>query len=427
MVALPTWIVEALAEYRAVHGDCDVPPDFETPASQAEGSQPLGKVVKSVRESRSVHDDDDVNVLDSLGFNWTIKKKDSEGRCLGRCTARDNQGRKANKFVPWETLVEALEVFHGMMHSLEGMTDFHVVPRACEKNIWPMAARDVVLASIIPWLRSQFYVLDDDICLRVHDLELHTDLPRWSVLMAHLNAYRRIHGHCRVPIDFIVSPGTAGWPAEALELPLGVLAFKVGLQLTSLSDSKRTDLASVRFEFNTIDTWRNVLDALLVHRQLHGTVSVRQGFFVPCDKGYPPSLWHRRLIFWVKRLFEARRLCLLTADTVSALEYIETGPAAGAFDALATMPGSPDTSASTDGLWHLVEWALWVYNYTHDDLDIPADYVVPDVPTTPTLLRGFRLGAAYAQLHQQSTMSPSRRQRFEMNFGITFTAPDTDL
>ncbi|KDO19664.1 hypothetical protein SPRG_15052 [Saprolegnia parasitica CBS 223.65] len=59
--------------------------------------------------------------------------------------------------------------------------------------------------------------------------------------------------------------------------------------------------------------------------------------------------------------------------------------------------------------------------------NIPADYVVPDVPTTPTLLRGFRLGAAYAQLHQQSTMSPSRRQRFEMNFGITFTAPDTDL
>ncbi|EQC26057.1 hypothetical protein SDRG_16076 [Saprolegnia diclina VS20] len=148
MAGLLKSTVEALPAYRAMHGDCDVPSDLVTPASQ---------------------------------------------------------GDEANTFVPWETQVEALEVYRRCIGRFEEMTDVHVVPR--NAKIWPRAARGVLLVSIIPWLRSQLYVLDDDICRRVHILEPHTNLPHWSILMSYLNAYRRIHSHCRVPIDYVVSPG----------------------------------------------------------------------------------------------------------------------------------------------------------------------------------------------------------------------------
>ena len=52
-----------------------------------------------------------------------------------------------------------------------------------------------------------------------------------------------------------------------------------------------------------------------------------------------------------------------------------------------------------------------MFKAMHDHFNVPADYVMPNVLTTPMPLRGFYLGAAVAQLRRQTTMSPERTLR----------------
>ena len=102
----------------------------------------------------------------------------------------------------------------------------------------------------------------------------------WIEWLQQLEAYKAIHGHCRVPRTYKENPSLANWVSNQRHHQ------KVG----KLSDERISDLEAIGFEWDLSDKWTERLRQLKEYKTIHGNCRVPQKY------QENPSLGH-----WVSR------------------------------------------------------------------------------------------------------------------------------
>jgi len=219
-------------------------------------------------------------------------------------------------------------------------------------------------------------------------------------LLAGLGAYGEQFGHVRVPTAFVV-PDADGWPEEARGL-------KLGLQVRSLRTQKKRDtlpqddvaqLDALRFVWDVPEwRWQCVLQSLLAYQEVHGDLKVLQPFVVPSEAPWAEEAWGMKL-----------------GSRVSTIRSKET-----------YVKDHPERRAELDALgfvwddlerrWEEVRAALLAYNEVHDDLEVPAAFVVPSEAPWPEEAWGMTLGIRLRGIrHQEIFVKDHPERRAELD------------
>ncbi|EQC26989.1 hypothetical protein SDRG_15203 [Saprolegnia diclina VS20] len=121
-----------------------------------------------------------------------------------------------------------------------------------------------------------------------------SDAPApWPVVVEALQAFRDLHDHVNVPVDFDV-PMTAPWPAATQGLQLGRRVASLRTQ-SAIDPAHKATLDALGFKWTTPrvqqcqeSSWAHRLEALCLYREEHGDLAVPTTYVVP--DSYPRHL-----------------------------------------------------------------------------------------------------------------------------------------
>ena len=230
--------LEQLGKYKAIHGNCRVPFRYKENPSLGHWVNTQRRRLKAGKLS-----DERISDLETIGFEWDIPSN---------WTERLRQ-------------LEQYKVVHGHCR----------VPQKYQEN-----------PSLGHWVNKQRTSfksgkLSDE---RISDLDaigFDWDLSaNWIEWLQQLEAYKAIHGHCRVPRTYKENPSLANWVSNQRHHQ------KVG----KLSDERISDLEAIGFEWDLSDKWTERLRQLKEYKTIHGNCRVPQKY------QENPSLGH-----WVSR------------------------------------------------------------------------------------------------------------------------------
>lgn len=133
--------------------------------------------------------------------------------------------------------------------------------------------------------------------------------PQKTNRKTHVDAlvhYSNLHGHMRIPLDFVVPKvDTKDWPEEFHGLKLGILAEKQrNTRRHLLTQDQIERLSKAGYIWDTVDhRFREVLlPALRVYLGEFGNLLIPKSFQVPARGPWPEAAWNVRLGRRVRRL-----------------------------------------------------------------------------------------------------------------------------
>ncbi|KAJ1449277.1 helicase associated domain-containing protein, partial [Pelagophyceae sp. CCMP2097] len=124
----------------------------------------------------------------------------------------------------------------------------------------------------------------------------------WPARYAQLAAYHADHGHCTVPLNWVVADGT--------RLGRWVAAQRRHHKLGELDDDKVAKLDALGFDSVLDGEWDAYYDALGAYFELHGDLRVKDEFRTPAGA---------RLGVWINAQRRAWKAGDLGADRVKML------------------------------------------------------------------------------------------------------------
>ncbi|EQC39158.1 hypothetical protein SDRG_03364 [Saprolegnia diclina VS20] len=316
---VPTWswdeMLDALARFRKLHGNCAVPHEFKVPATDAWPSalhgKRLGSFVFALHRRVEIAPHKLWNSLHSLGFkvNWFSATD------LHALVNHEHQR------LPVNAVIEALATYkktyrYGAVH-----VEFQVP----KNKSWPEEAHGLALADALAQLHEYELPVDIEASLRVHGCFVTS--PPWEQLVGLLEAYQRLHGDfSTVLVDYIV-PATTDWPQMWHGLELGCVTWRLGLRLLLLPADYQATFAELGYVFPAHDMWVHVFEAWATYQDLVRSGKLDQpllpqlGYVVPIDDDlWPPTMAGMRLGYWVRELASAQALYLLAPATVDQLQ-----------------------------------------------------------------------------------------------------------
>ncbi|RHY28379.1 hypothetical protein DYB32_006022 [Aphanomyces invadans] len=201
--------IEALARYKALHGDLLVGGDFLVPDHDSRWpvflwGKKLGVVVFDLRSGRDKLSPDQRDELDAMGFVWDAMADQWQLNLLG---------------------LQAFKALHGHLN----------IPRAFVVPVhdatWPEDVWALPLGNVVSAIRSgrtkpspERRQALDKLGFVWHPLE---DL--WNRKMDALETYRRLHGHIKIPNAYVVPDRDAAWAPELWNMKLGLVLQKIRL------------------------------------------------------------------------------------------------------------------------------------------------------------------------------------------------------
>ncbi|OQR83228.1 hypothetical protein ACHHYP_14953 [Achlya hypogyna] len=273
--------VVALSIFRALYGHCVVPSDFvvphDSPWPMSLHGRQLGRSIERWRHEASVFHPAHEQALEFFGFVWC-------NRGFGRCIRQD--GSTTN--VAWALLLDALRTYH-RMHGNCRIPELFVVP--ADLAIWPRPLVGVRLVSSVRALQRQAFELEPSDHAVAHELGLARDTPPWPDIVKQLKIYKFLQGDADIPLDFVVPVEAAGWPKAWAGVPLGELAWSLGISYPQLTPERQAQLQAVGFICNTDTTWVRIADGLQVFARIFNHVAVPPPFVVPRVRAWPEALW----------------------------------------------------------------------------------------------------------------------------------------
>lgn len=402
-------LLPALKRFHLLFGHAQVPVQFSIPEGDPLWPEhfwgyKLGlqatRVVEHIRDLESPHDERAKQELAELGFYDT------------------NGADKAFR----DRVLPCLEIYATICRQDGGEN--------CEVDIPP----SFIVPSESPW-PSRYcglplgYIVDR-ICNSVlfemqvseHKQELqrlgytwNTLISKWThQLLPALIDFHREHGHCDVPINYVVSfatesslPGSNSVaPGHGFSLGKRVAALRLAGKGDPDVANILEDLDVIGFDFDLASSSfkARVLPALRAYKAKNGDCLVPQGFVVPIEKEeWPQATWGMKLGYIVRDM----RARTHYADQIDA--HFDELTALG-FVWSTRQTSSPDSVATTAALNY---WE--VYKNIYDSDDVPSSFVVPaDDPQWPIEAHYFRLGAwvdAYQRRLERADVSLHRPVR----------------
>ncbi|OQR87931.1 hypothetical protein ACHHYP_07825 [Achlya hypogyna] len=397
--------VEAFSHYKIVHGQSWIPIKYVIPAAGQPGADvwpvhlqglKVGSMAASLRAAPPT-DEARLADLEAIGFPWS--------------STRGN--RAAFTVVPasrMRSLILALRRYH-QLHGHCNVPPAFKVPANDEK--WPTSTRGLQLHAGIADLTEHAFALPVDELAAAHSFGLLKDIPPWNSILSLLKTHRALYGDGSVPLDFIVPRGPLSNKAVR-DVPLGTLAWRLGLRQAALPASRRQQLAEVGFVFNDDRTWSNILKGLCAYHAYAGTVKVPEDFVVPgsthdevdddTENEWPRFMWGMALGRWRQRLVGAEWAPGLPETTRNAWNDLVARP---------PVPG-----------WRLQRIAFEAYARHHQTIaDIPPDFVVPADTSWPTEVQGLALGAMAATLTSEKLELTLGQKNILRRLGSTAFGP----
>jgi hypothetical protein len=195
----------------------------------------------------------------------------------------------------------------------------------------------------------------------------------WNRHLEELAAFKKEHGHCRVPVAFKACPSLARW----------VVAQRYARRKGRLSAERIRRLDKLGFAWDVMkqERWEAKYEALAAYRRAHGHCRV------PVATGECPSLAH-----WVSMQRHSRRAGTLSTERIRRLDKLDF-----VWD-------------GWEEQWERMFAALVRYKESHGNCDVP---------------RGWRRNPKLAdwaarqrKFNRRGTLSPDRKKRLEaLGFG----------
>ena len=316
-----------LTEFKMVHGHCRVPAKYKK-------NRKLGTWVDHQRflQLNNQLPKDKFEILDSLGFDWDPRKSDwdenysaltlyrkKNGHCrvtqrddpqldrwLGKRRSENNRGKLE------EDRIKALDALNFDWHPdetiwnerFEELTAFREVYGHCrvpQKYIsnkalgtWVSGQRSRRSKGELPGHKIKKL---DEI-----GFDWNPDQTVWQVRFEELKAFRKVHGHCRVPRGFSENPKLITWVQEQRTV------YKRG----KLSEDKISRLENIGFDWDPYETlWNEMYEELRIYDKKKGDCNVPQNF---------PE--NQKLGFWIATQREYCRKGKLPKDKIEKLEEL---------------------------------------------------------------------------------------------------------
>jgi hypothetical protein len=276
-----------LADYRRIHGHCNVPKKYSENAKLARwvGTQ-RNQFKLRLKGYTSPMTTFRIQELESLGFEWSVRST-------------------ATRELRLSELAEYRRI-HGHCN----------VPQRCSEN--------TKLAIWVGTQRSQyrFYVKEKRSSMtpsRIQELESldfewDSHIPTWEVRLSELADYHRIHGHCNVPTSYSESAKLASWVGNQRSQ----YRWHVEGKTSPMTPSRIKELESLGFKWGSCSTtWEDRLSELTEYRRIHGH----------CNVPYNYSE-NTKLAKWVKRqrcqykLYLEGKTSPMTFSRIQALESL---------------------------------------------------------------------------------------------------------
>ncbi|KAK1939960.1 hypothetical protein P3T76_008283 [Phytophthora citrophthora] len=271
----------ALKTFKQIEGHMLVSRSFEVPKGDLRWPKPtwglkLGVQVNVLRRNRETLSSYQVQNLEDIGFVWVVIEYNWDVVIMpGLRRYRELYGhcRVPQSFVAGT-----------------GGDD--------EKNIpenWPSEVQGCRLGSIVNSIRaasaySEFVERDGEE-LKQLGFNLSDFEQKWQeIVLPALQSYHRIHGHCDIPVSFVV-PEEESWPQELWGMGLGFIARNIRNRgdyfLQVFQDYEK--LEDIGFVCNANATkWQHgFLPALETYVQVHGNANIPARFVVPAEYPWP--------------------------------------------------------------------------------------------------------------------------------------------
>jgi hypothetical protein len=275
-------VLPALEAFAQIHGHCIVRQQFVVPSSSPWPNDSWGfklgicVSMMRIRRSFSSQTQRDAARLEAIDFVWDV-----------------------NEYKWTERILPALTAFAAKFGHCELPASF-VVP---SDPAWPKRAWKLNLGKCVHNIR----VLDifnkqtqrDAAQLEAIGFVWGSREHRWNtIILPALEAFAAEHGHCEVPIAFIV-PSTSPWPREAWGLKLGNCVGSIrsngNYAAQTERDAARLEAIDFVWRWDEYQWARRIMPSLEVFHRLEGHSDVPIKFVVPSESPWPESAWGLKL------------------------------------------------------------------------------------------------------------------------------------
>jgi hypothetical protein len=310
-----------LADYRKIHGHCNVPRSFSE-------NTKLGEWVSKQRSQYWLHlagktspmTTFRIKDLESLGFEWDrsngatweelLSELTNYRKTHGHCSVPQNnsensqlsnwvksqrnqyrlhlEGKKSSMTLSHIQELESLDFewdSHGAAweHRLNDLADYHKIHGHC--NVPTSYKGSTKLAEWVTKQRSAYKLRREEktssiITLRIQELDnlgfqWVCVSTAWEDRLSELADYRKTHGHCNVPRNYSENSKLANWvKKQRSNYSLHQVGKKSHMTLFRIKD-----LESLDFQWTVcVIAWEDLLRELADYRKIHGHCNVPQNY-----------------------------------------------------------------------------------------------------------------------------------------------------
>jgi hypothetical protein len=221
----------ALTRYKEIHGHVRVPQSFVVPTDDQRWpiemhGMKLGIVVKYNRQRRASLSENQLNALETLGFEWKLSLD-------------------SNLIKTLLALSQYKEIYGHVR-----VPQRFVVPTGDQR--WPIELHGMKLGIAVKYIRQRRVSLSANQLDALDELGFEWNLSvdeNWKKTLLALKTFRDIHGHVRVPKLFIVSTDDKRWPIKTHGMKLGKVTSYLRQNKISLSQNRIDALEAIGFKW----------------------------------------------------------------------------------------------------------------------------------------------------------------------------------
>ena len=267
-------VQRALAHYKKLHGDIQVPFGFVIPDDihnwpEETWGMNLGSVVKNIRTGlyRSKRED-----LIKMGFSYDPVNEKYD---LAKTALLSYQKLHGDMLVPCK----------------------FVIPN--ESSVWPEETWGLHLGSLVSNIRSGGSYADKRDALIGMGFDFNFRTARYVLVKLALLQYKDLYGNILVPQSFVVPRNDPNWPKDLWDMNLGSIAH--GIRGGTRYAERKQELIKIGFHFGPQRAaygYSLIKTALMHYKSISGKGDMRvpYNFVVPeNDERWPEELWGMKL------------------------------------------------------------------------------------------------------------------------------------
>jgi hypothetical protein len=205
----------------------------------------------------------------------------------------------------WEVAKDALATYKQLHGDLEVPRSF-VVP---ESEEWPEEMWGKKLGATVNRIRSSDYFVRDSQERRqwleeagfrfetAHQILVANDEQWEKKVLPAITTYKQVHGDLQVPGEYVV-PSSGEWEEALWNMQLGSAVTRIRSNSYFVRDrpDRQKQLNELGFVWDDLARqWEVVKEALAMHKQLLGDMTVKQSFVVPSSEEWPEEAWGMKL------------------------------------------------------------------------------------------------------------------------------------